>query len=109
MQNAFNPTPKVGVSTLIKSLKFKAFSEAQSNLLTITTVKSKKKKPTYFQHIMAQNIYYQMGRKGAKGKNTGPKQDQKPAGQTPNSASPPLMSKHCSELQLLSTLFVTHF
>ena len=53
-------------------------------------------------------IYYHL--KISQRGNTGPKQDQKPVGQTPNSASPCMISKYSPGLKLLFALMdATHF
>jgi hypothetical protein len=45
---------------------------------------------------------------GSKQENTGSKEDRKPAGQTPDSACPWLMSEGSSDHQLFSALLTAH-
>jgi hypothetical protein len=91
----------ITVSKLFKKSKFKVSSEIYCNLLTITLCKIKiKKQITYFYYTMEQNIHYYSKRQEDRRENTRPK----PAVQTPNSASPCLVSKCSLNLQLLSAL-----
>ena len=76
-------------------------------LLNCNPLYNQNKKADHISPI-SQDIYYHSKRTQIG--NPGPKQDQKPTGQTPNSVSLCLMSKYSSDAQLLSALLTaTHF